>query len=122
MTTTTKGQTAYYAGMAAEDAVARFYAQSGMPEVRRRWRGKGGEIDLIFSDGDGLIFVEVKKSKSFDQAAQRVTGRQMARICCAAEEFLGSQPKGALTDVRFDIALVDKHGAVKVIENGFGTA
>ena len=86
----------------------------------RRWRGQGGEIDLILRDGDGLIFVEVKQSRCLARAAESLSHRQMQRICASAEEFLGTQPRGSLTDVRFDLALVDQRGDMQIIENAFG--
>ena len=42
------------------------------------------------------------------------------RLMAAAEEFAGSQPRGSLTDMRFDVALMDCHGMIRVIENAFG--
>jgi putative endonuclease len=114
-----EGRTGHHAGAAAEDCVAEAYARRGYPILQRRWRGRGGEIDLIARDGDGLVFVEVKKSRSFARAAERLSQRQVMRLWAAAEEFLGSQPRGALTDVRFDVALVDGRGALRVIENAF---
>ena len=115
-----RGQTSHYAGHAAEDNIARDYEGRGYPIVHRRWRGKGGEIDLIARDGDGFVFVEVKQSRSFDRAASHVSPRQMLRLQTAAAEFLGTQPRGSLTEVRFDVALVDARGAIRVIENAFG--
>jgi len=100
--------------------VAQDYARRGRPVVCQRWRGKGGEIDLIAQDGDGLIFVEVKKSRSHARAAERLSARQMTRIYNSASEYLATQPKGQLTDVRFDVALVDGTGAINVVENAFG--
>lgn len=85
--------------------------------MARRWRGQAGEIDLIMQDGDGVVMVEVKKSRSFARAADRLTQRQIGRLMLAAEEFLGTQPRGSLTNVRFDVALVNAHGEIKVIEN-----
>lgn len=110
----------YHAGLAAEDIVARNYAQRGCAEAARRWRGKGGEIDLIVRDGDSVVFVEVKKSRTHGRAAERVTRRQMDRICMAASEFVGLEPRGALTPMRFDVATVDQSGQVQVIANAFG--
>lgn len=115
----TNGESGYHAGLAAEHAIARDYERRGYPIARRRWRGQGGEIDLIARDGDGIVFIEVKKSRSFDRALQRLSTRQQARLYSAAEEYLGTQPAGALTDVRFDVALVDGRGAIRVIENAF---
>ena len=114
------GRTAYHAGLAAEDIVARDYARRGRPVAHRRWRGQGGEIDLIVREGDCVVFVEVKKSRSFDAAALRLGRRQMDRLCMAATEFLAGEPRGQLTDMRFDLALIDGRGAMRIIENAFG--
>ena len=43
----------------------------------------------------------------------------MARIYAAAEEFLGGEPTGQLTESRFDVALVDAMGRIEVLENAF---
>ena len=83
----------------------------------RRWRGAGGEIDLIAEDGEGLIFIEVKKARSHAQAAERLSRRQIDRIHASAAEYLGRMPLGQLTDCRFDVALVDEGGRVEIIEN-----
>ena len=88
--------------------------------MQRRWRGKRGEIDLIAHDGDGLVFVEVKQSSDFDRAAARVSPRQMKRLYAKAEEYLDQMPNVFLTDVRFDVALVNSLGEVRIIENVFG--
>ena len=115
-----RSRTNYHAGLAAEDVVARSYAARGCAEAARRWRGKGGEIDLIVRDGDSVVFVEVKKSRTHAQAVQRVTRRQMDRICMAASEFVGGEPRGSLTPMRFDVATVDGAGHVTVVPNAFG--
>ena len=117
-----RGQLGYLAGAAAEDIVARAYEERGCPTAERRWRGQGGEIDLIVRDGELVIFVEVKKSTNFAQAATRLSRRQMDRICKAACEFVGGEPRGMLTDMRFDVAMVDGQGAVQIIPNAFGGA
>ncbi|MEP1766844.1 MAG: YraN family protein [Sulfitobacter sp.] len=115
-----RGAMSFHAGLAAESRIAQDYERRGFAIARHRWRGKRGEIDLIVHDGEGLIFIEVKHSKSFARAAQRVSMSQMRRIYASAEEFLGTQPKGSLTDVRFDVALVNGHGETQIIENAFG--
>ena len=115
-----RGQRAYLSGVAAEDSVARDYARRGLVEVRRRYRARQGEIDLVMRDGAALVFVEVKKSTDFARAAESLSARQMARIHGAAEEFLAGEPAGLLTEARFDVALVDSRGAVRIIENAFG--
>jgi putative endonuclease len=113
---------AHYGGHAAEEIVAADYQRRGRDVAHRRWRGQGGEIDLIAREGDRLVFVEVKKSSSFGAAALRLGRRQMDRICAAALEFRAGEPDGLMTEIRFDLALVDGRGALQIIENAFGEA
>jgi len=41
------------------------------------------------------------------------------RLYATGEEFLATQPDGRLTNVRFDVALVNGSGAVQILENAF---
>ena len=114
------GTTSYHAGVAAEECVARHYGRLGRPVLERRWRGKGGEIDLIAQDGEDTVFVEVKRSGTHGAAALRILDRQVARLFSCAGEYMGTLPGGMLSPVRFDVALVDATGRVEVIENALG--
>lgn len=113
-------QMSYHAGLSAELRIAQDYERRGFVVARHRWRGAAGEIDLITRDDNGLVFVEVKKSSSIARAAERLNGRQMARIYASAEQFLAGEPEGQLTNARFDVALVDHSGQFEIIENAFG--
>lgn len=115
-----RGMLAYQAGQSAELGVERHYERMGAVTVARRWRGASGEIDLILDGGDGLIFVEVKKSRSHARAAHALSRRQMERLCMASQEFLDQHGYSSLTDMRFDVALMDGQGHIDVIENAFG--
>ncbi len=114
-----RGKVNYHAGMAAEDAVARHYENRGVVICARRWRGITGEIDLIGRRGDEVIFIEVKQSRTHDLAASHISPAQIARIFTTVDEFLAGEPKGLLTDVRIDLALVDGQGRIDVLENAF---
>jgi len=112
--------TNYHAGLCAEDTVLRHYQRLGFRQLAQRWRGQAGEIDLIVQNDSITVFVEVKKSQSFEQAAASLGARQQARIYGTASEYL-AQEVGALdVEARFDVAVVDAIGAVHVIENAFG--
>ena len=113
------GSVSYHAGRVAEDQVAQLYAGSGLQILARRWRGAAGEIDLIARDGAEVIFIEVKKSKTHAMAAEHLTQRQMGRIYQTASEFIGSEPAGQDTLVRFDVALVDAVGRIEILQNAF---
>ena len=114
------GLRAYLSGDSAESGVIRAYEERNADLLEQRWRGQGGEIDLILQEGDTLVFVEVKKARSFDQAIARLRPAQMIRIHAAASEYLAFTPEGQLSNVRFDLAAVDGTGQVRIIENAFG--
>ena len=114
------GQRADLSGRAAEEQVARAYSGRGAELLETRWRGKGGEIDLIFGQGEVLVFTEVKKARSIDAAICSLRPAQMRRIHAAASEYLAHAPNGQLSDVRFDLAVMDAIGRVEIIENAFG--
>lgn len=111
------GRMAFHAGRVAEDQVAARYERAGHAIAARRWRGRGGELDLVARDGDGLVFIEVKAARSHAAAAERLQPRQIARLQVAAEEFMGQEPRGLNTPARFDVALVDGTGRIEILEN-----
>ncbi|KKM07588.1 hypothetical protein LCGC14_1732400 [marine sediment metagenome] len=113
------GPMSYHAGLAAERQVAAQYRARGHEIAGMRWRGKGGEIDVIARDGTGFVFVEVKKSRTHARAADRVTPAQIRRVQMAALEFVGTQTAGIEPDMRFDVALVDATGMIEIRENAF---
>lgn len=115
-----RGRMSYHAGLAAEEVAARHFRAKGDRIAAQRWRGKGGEIDLIVESGEELIFVEVKKSRDFDTALSHITPAQVRRLYATGEEYLATQENGSLIDVRFDVVLVESHGKIEIIENAFG--
>jgi len=114
-----RGLTNYLAGHAAEASVARLYEDRGVAICARNWRGLTGEIDLIGRDGDVVVFVEVKQSRTHDLAASHLSDQQIRRIFATVDEFVAGEPRGLLTDVRIDLALVDGQGRIEVVENAF---
>jgi putative endonuclease len=118
-TRSSRGLANHIAGHAAEASVAGAYENRGIAICARNWRGLTGEIDLIGRDGDVVVFVEVKQSRTHDLAASHVSQAQIGRIFATVDEFLAGEPKGLLTDVRIDLALVDGLGRIEVIENAF---
>jgi len=111
------GITSYLAGEAAEQQVASRYEGSGAVLLHKRWRARGGEIDLILEDANGLIFVEVKKSKSLARAAERLGNAQIGRLWSTAEAYLAQRDLSLDTNLRFDVALVDQQGHIEIIQN-----
>jgi len=51
-------------GKRAEEQVAADYAARGYEVLHRRWRGGGGELDLVCRDSEHLVVVEIKAARS----------------------------------------------------------
>lgn len=114
-----RGRRAYNSGLAAEDRAVALYRAAGLRLLETRWRGKSGEIDLILADGDQIVFAEVKQSRTHDAAIAGLRPAQARRIHAAGSEYLGQCPNGQLTDVRFDLAVVDGAGRCDILEGFF---
>jgi putative endonuclease len=111
-------------GAAGEDAVARWYTQSGYSVLARNWRVRAGEIDVIARRGATLVFCEVKTRRGdvYGSPAEAVTMRKQGRLRRLAVQWLGESDERAET-LRFDVASVkpDGRGAwiVDVLEAAF---
>lgn len=114
------GLQSHLAGNAAEEQIARAYEARGYRVVERRWRGAGGEIDLVLRKDAVVVFVEVKLAASLAAAAARIAPRQMQRIQKSAALFLDQHAGGSLTEARIDVALVSREGQVEILENAYG--
>jgi putative endonuclease len=109
--------TSYHAGLAAEKSVASKYARCGFEIVAERFKSADGEIDVIARHDDKLYFIEVKKSKTFARAAEALGATQIKRIKNASLRYLQKMNLPLETEMRFDLALVDSQGFIKVIPN-----
>ncbi len=113
------GKTSYLKGVAAEAAVARAYQDSGFEVVAKRWKTRDGEVDLVARHQEKYYFVEVKCGRTIERAAERITLRQQERIQRAALGYLADQAKTIAVDCRFDAAMVDATGRVRVLPGAF---
>lgn len=83
-------------------------------------RGTGaGEVDIIVCNQTDLVFVEVKKRSSLNDAAYAIRPQQIQRIRRAAEAFLAKNPQYTNFNVRFDAILVQSFLQIRHIENAF---
>jgi putative endonuclease len=94
-------------GRAGEEIAAKYLRKRGFQILRRNWRGRSGEIDLIARDGDTLVFVEVKAGASdrWGGPEEAVTPLKQRKLIMAAQEFVC---RGRISDrpMRFDVIAV----------------
>ncbi len=108
--------TGHYSGLAAEDIAAGAYRRDGGTIAATRWRTPEGEIDLVVTFPNLVVFVEVKARRDHATAAASISPRQWSRIAAAATGWLARHPDGPQT-CRFDAALIDGTGRLERIEN-----
>lgn len=113
---TTRGRVAWLSGRAAEEIAERLYAAEGGTVLARRWRGGGGEVDLVIGLGPVIVFVEVKARRDAATAAAALGRAQMRRLGAAAEAWIALHGSPG-QDVRVDVVLVDGAGRAERIEN-----
>lgn len=94
-------------GRLAEDRALAFLNTQGLVLIKRNFRSRRGEIDLIMRDADTLVFVEVRRRRSrhFGGAAASITAVKRARLWQCAQFFLQRYPSPPAC--RFDAVCID---------------
>lgn len=73
----------------------------------RRFKCSAGEVDIIATKGNMMIFVEVKARRTFAEAAHALSITQKKRIIRAATWYMSQQKKVREEEFyRFDMVLV----------------
>ena len=110
---------AYRRGVFAETLAALLFRLKGYRIVARRYRSPVGEIDLVAQRRDRLVFVEVKRRKTAEDAAWTLPAKQRRRIVRAAQYWLASHPGFTGYDIAFDVVLAAPWTWPRHIENAF---
>jgi putative endonuclease len=94
-------------GIDAEALAERYLTARGLALIERNHRSRFGEIDLIMSDGDVVIFVEVRlrRSSAYGGAAASIDYRKQRKLATTARHWLGRFPREPAC--RFDAVLLD---------------
>lgn len=93
-------------GRRGESAARRHLTRRGWTILAERWRGAGGELDLVAARGMTVIACEVKTRADPGALADPLTVAQRERIARAAEAFLALHPDLAGREVRLDLITV----------------
>ncbi|MGE3310898.1 MAG: YraN family protein [Limisphaerales bacterium] len=123
-TGTGSGSRTLWIGHLGEQSARRHLEAVGMKFLTANYRTKRGEIDLVFRDGDCLVFVEVKarSSEAWGRPAAAVDSRKRRALSRVALEYLRSlkQPR---VRIRFDVVEVllagDRVREVRHLPNTF---
>src|SRR6195256_4990930 len=104
-------------GKIGEDLACQELERRGYAIVARRYRRRGGELDIIARDGTTMVFVEVKtrEGRAFGEASEAVTAQKRLTITRLALDYL---MRHRLTDCpcRFDVVSIHFDAGVPAIE------
>lgn len=107
-------------GSLYEELAAAYLKNQGLEIIRKNYRVKSGEIDLIALDGEYLVFVEVKY-RSSDCAGDSLCAVDAAKqraISRTAMHYLVSQRDNVNLPCRFDVVGIDRD-EIHWIKNAF---
>lgn len=76
-------------GRWGEDYAARHLEAAGYTLVARNWRCREGEIDLIFRDGETVVFVEVKtrRGRAFGAPEEALTPQKAQKLLDLGQQY-----------------------------------
>lgn len=108
------------AGADWEEKAAEYLRGFGFRIVRRNYRVRQGEIDIIGYHEGYLVFVEVKHRSSADKghAAEAVGPGKQRKICRVADYYRYAHGLGDAAAVRYDVVAV-QGGSVEWLQNAF---
>lgn len=86
--------------------------------IHHRLKHFVGEIDIIATRGNKIVFIEVK-SRNCDIAEGIISQRQQNRIKRSAQCFLGRNQKYADYEVRFDLVFCQHYKLPVIIKNAW---
>lgn len=108
-------------GKKGEDIASKYLKNKGYEIICRNYKTETGEVDIIATDGQYLVFVEVKLRKNEDlglpcEAVGRTKQRKISEVAAA---YIASR-QAFDAAVRFDvIEIYEQEQRINHIENAF---
>ena len=92
-------------GLRAEQTALDYLREQGLRLVARNFTTRRGEIDLVMSERDALIFVEVRyrASAEYGSPEASITPGKRRRLRAAAEAYLQRHDRQGRQAARFDV-------------------
>lgn len=103
-------------GNFGERVAASHLEAKGYEILERNWSVREGEIDIIASKPDEIIFVEVRsrRGRSFGTPEESITGRKAAHVRAAAAAYLQEHPEAPDTQ-RIDVVALELDAKGRVL-------
>ena len=107
-------------GTEGEETAAGFLTQKGYKILKRNYRYRRGEVDIIALDGETLVFTEVKAWSVYGIEALEhgLDAKKRRRIIETAKYFLSNHRNYKYMAVRFDVVFISPEG-ITHLESAF---
>jgi putative endonuclease len=104
-------------GKSGEDLACRELKRHGYTIIARRYRRRGGELDIVARDGETTVFVEVKtrQGRRFGDAVEAVHGLKRRRMMRLALDYV-MRHRLAGSPCRFDVVSIHVEAGRPVVE------
>lgn len=118
-----KAQLAAQLGAAAEVRAEAYLKRQGLKPVTRNWRCSLGELDLVMTDGDTLVIVEVKarSTTSHGGALASLTAAKRGKLMRTALAFTQAHAEWQDAPLRFDLVRFEADGKARWLRDAFTT-
>ncbi len=105
-------------GLKGEELAIRFLKKRGYKIIARNFRCRHGEIDVVASEGDTIVFVEIKARSTVDFSLPQdaVDHHKQAKVIHAATTYLMEKKLYDQVPVRFDVVAVNLNSTKPKIE------
>ena len=113
-------------GKIGEDLACDELQRRGYAILARRYRRRGGELDIVARDGQTMVFVEVKTREGceFGAGAESITRLKRRRMASVALDYM-ARNKLAECPCRFDVVSIDmgeQPPRIELYQNAFDVA
>ncbi len=112
-------------GDAAEVRARRYLEQQGLQYVTHHYQCRLGEIDLIMTDQDNMVFVEVRyrQKTHFSHPVETIDRRKQKKIIKTAQFYLQWRRLYEKIPCRFDVVCLtgDQANSIEWIQHAFET-
>lgn len=107
---------AYKKGSWAESFASLYFLSKGYKQLKRRYKTRYGEIDLILQKKNLIVFVEVKARKNIEDALHSIHAKNRSRIENAAQQFLAENPDLSSSEMRMDAFCIAMNKSIVPIQ------
>lgn len=108
-------------GRLAEKKVLAYAKKQGLKLLSQNYQTRYGELDLVLTDKQALVIVEVRyrARNDFGGAVATVTHAKQRRIIAATKGYMLEHSQWQEAPVRFDVVGVNAAGEIDWIEQAF---